>query len=198
VERETQDLLSRLVEQSKEATIAAQQAARAATRVADRVATLEGAIGATRHEVQSLADEVARVRRRVDGSNPPPDAGPPDPATGKMPRPPSLADVAGAAHRQAAGVAAAQADFEGRVLRELAQLRTSDAEVIGRLDRQDHAYGIDRRGVAALLGPRARRRALELVAFLAIAWQTYERARALDSAAHAAPPSAPAETHGKL
>lgn len=204
MEQETQALLRTLIEQSKEATEAARTAATAAQRGADRVVTLEDKIESnrltsvrehqkTREGMKALADRLHALEEHVHGSEPPPPPATPDPVTGKRTRPPSLVEITTEAHEKAESVAEAQAEHEGRVLRKISALEESIAE---RLDRQDRAYGIDRTGLARLTGPRARRRALELAAFLALVWGAYERARQADASAHAAP--APAAVHGTL
>lgn len=218
MELETQNLLRTLIEQSKESTEAARAAASAASRAADQVGTIKSQIESnrlesvnehkkTRARLDDFHEELEALKRRVDGSDPPPSkmdamaVRPKDPKTDpRMQRPPSLVEIATGAATTAAGVDARQAEFEGKVLAELGKLHAESAGVVARLDKQDKAFGIDRSGLAALFGPRNRKRALEAVAFAAILWGAYERSRQADQAAHAPPPSAgqAAASHGSL
>lgn len=203
METETQALLKALIDQSKESTEAARAAAAAATRAADKIGTLDERIESnrlasvkqheqTRRKVDAYASRLEELEKRVAGSNPPPAEGPPDPQTGKRARLPSLVEITAEAHETAAQTAERQDDHEGRVLAELARVNA-------RLERQDHAYGIDRQGLARLFGPRNRKRALELVAFVAIVYGVWERSRQADQAAHAPPSSGqPAAVRGSV
>lgn len=145
MERETQDLLREIVQQSKASTEAALSAAKAATRAADRVGVLEAKIGAnaetskelhrrTLHALDGFREELDTLRARIDGSTPPPPDAPP------------VATVARSAEERATGAGHELAALEGRMVVGFASLEK-------KLTEQDKALGVGRRGAALLLSP---------------------------------------------